>query len=190
MSELNVTDDEIENFLRNERPLWPQAPTPCVVPVCDQSRKYSTFRDFIDHWKDKHSKIKTHYKCLSCRRLFATNKHKKSHQKSKIHEGQNVELELVEKTNELYIDPQDKLPYQLGTAEYRTDMRKLQREMAKVKRKMDADMWASAHQEQYTEEEVSHHVCRDERVVERNGVIFKDTNMWDSPRRRKRIRLN
>ena len=95
----------------------------------------------------------------------------------------------MEKTNELYIDPQDKLPYQLGTAEYRTDMRKLQREMAKVKRKMDADMWASAHQEQYTEE-VSHHVCRDERVVERNGVIFKDTNMWDSPRRRKRIRLN
>lgn len=190
MSELNITDDQIDQFLKNERPLWPQAPAPCVVSTCDQARNYSSFRDFMDHWRDKHSKTKTHYKCLSCRRLFATNKHKKAHEKSKLHQGQSVEIELVEKPNESYIDPQDKLPYQLGTVDYRTDMRKLQREMAKVKRKMDADMWAAANEEKYTEEEINHHVCRDERVVERNGVMYKDTNMWDSPRRRKRTRLN
>lgn len=190
MAELILEEDEqVNRFLKHERPMWPQIATPCVVSACGDVRKYSSFRDFMDHWRDVYFKTKTYYKCQNCRRLFATKKHQKAHEKSSYHHSENVTFDQIEKPNESFVDPADKLPYQLGSREFRTNMRQAQRELSSAKRKLDAIEWASARTEQCTDEEISHQLCRDERVVGRNGILYKDTNLWDSPRRRKRTRL-
>ncbi|MCG8044658.1 MAG: hypothetical protein N0E48_03060 [Candidatus Thiodiazotropha endolucinida] len=190
MEEISIAakDNEVTDFLKHERPLWPQAPTSCTVAECDQTRAYSSFRDFMDHWKSVHTETDSSYKCKICRRLYGTIKHKKAHEKTECHSGQHVEFETIVKPNINYIDPKDKLPYQLGTKEFRNDMRKVQRELASAKRKVDALEWQRRHSE-LSVEEVKHHVCRDERIVERHGKVYKDTNMWESPSKRKRIRL-
>lgn len=191
MEEVKLTvNEEVDEFLQNERPLWPYAPTACVVTECDPARQYSSFRDFMDHWKDKHIDTKTYYKCLNCRQLYGTNKHKKAHEKSKLHKGETVKMELITKSNDKFIAPKGKLPYQLGSKGFRSNMRELQKQMAKAKRKLDAAEWSVNQQSDYSPEELTHQVCRDERIVERQGVLYKDTNLWDSPRRRKRVKIN
>ena len=40
-----------------------------------------------------------------------------------------------------------------------------------------------------SEDDKSHKLRRDERVVERNSVLYKDSNMWDSSSKRKRVKF-
>ena len=54
---------------------------------------------------------------------------------------------------------------------------------------MDAERW-SADLPDISEEDTKHKLCRDERVVERTGVLYKDSNMWDSPSKRKRVKFD
>lgn len=179
----------VEEFLKNDRPLWPQIPTACPVTQCDQTKKFQRFSDFMEHWKNIHNETCTIFKCKLCKKLFATVKHKKSHEKCNFHKGQSVQFEIIDKGNDAYVDPKGILPYQIGTPTFRKDMRQLQRELQSTQRKLDALEWQSKTTE-LSEEETRYHICRDERVVERNGVVFKDTNMWSPPSRRKRIRLS
>ena len=186
MAQLELSiEDEVGDFLRKERPLWPQAPTPCPVASCSKERKYSSFRDFMDHWSEIHHKMNTVYKCMSCRKLFATVKHKKAHTKAKIHQGQSVTFETVSKTNELYKDPGDTLPFKLGSAPFRHEMRQHQRRLQSLQRRIDANKWKNTRPD-IPEEEKAFRLCRDERVVERKGVLYKDTNLWASPSKMKR----
>ena len=113
---------------------------------------------------------------------------KKSHSKSKFHSGQDVQFETITTSNDQFIDPGDILPYKLGSPHYRSEMRKTQRNKQSLQRKMDAERWR-AKLPDITEEYTKHKLCRDERVVERNGVLYKDSNMWDSPSKRKRLKF-
>ena len=72
----------------------------------------------MDHWSEIHHKMNTVYRCISCKKLFATVKHKKAHTKAKIHQKQTVTFETVSKVNELYKDPGDILPFKLGSAPF------------------------------------------------------------------------
>ena len=109
--------------------------------------------------------------------------------KSKCHQGQKVEFDVINKTNTHFVDQKGTLPYQIGTPEFRKDMRKLQRQNESLKRKLQAIEWQENIPE-LQEEETRYHVNRDERVVLRGGVVYKDTHMWSPPSRRKRIRLS
>ena len=127
MSEvLDVSESSaITEFLKNERPLWPQIPTPCPVSECTNNKNYERFNDFMEHWKNIHNSVNTVYRCKLCKRLFGTMKHKKSHSQSRNHQGQKVEFEVIDKINEQYIDPKGTLPYQIGTPTFRKEMREL-----------------------------------------------------------------
>ena len=142
----------------------------------------------MKHWSIIHYESDTVYKCKLCRRTYGTIKHKKSHAKSKFHHGQNVEFETVIKPNEQFIDPGDILPYQLGSPSFCSEMRKTQGSIQSIQRKIDAER-LSANLPHMSEEDKSHKLCRDERVVERNGVLYNDNNMWDSPSKRKRVKF-
>ena len=162
-------EEEVADFLRHEHPLWPQAPTACPVSSCCDDQRYSSFRDFMEHWSIIHHESDTVNKCKLCRRTYGTMKHKKSHAKSKFHHGRNVQFVTVIKPNEQFIDPGDMIPYQLGSPSYRSEMRKTQRSIQSLQRKIDAERW-SANLPHVSEEDKSHKLCRDECVVERNGV--------------------
>lgn len=191
MSEvLDVSESSaITEFLKNERPLWPQIPTPCPVSECTNNKNYERFNDFMEHWKNIHNSVNTVYRCKLCKQLFGTMKHKKSHSQSRNHQGQKVEFEVIDKINEQYIDPKGTLPYQIGTPTFRKEMRELQRRKESLKRKVQAIEW-EANTTELPESETRFHICRDERVVLRNGEIYKDTHMWSPPSRRKRVKLS
>lgn len=188
--EINLDDVGGENeFLEKERPLWPFTSSPCVVPECvREGSKFSSFNDFKRHWRLIHKPVSTHFKCMNCGRLFANKYHAKSHGKSKFHSGQTIDIKEVNVNNSAYIDSTDYLPYQLGSKEDRANMRIVQRQIARDNRRKEI----AERNELYPEstEEVKYQLCRDERVVERQGRLFKDTNMWDSPKKRKRIKLS
>ena len=172
MAEVVISiEEEVAEFLRHEHPLWLQAPTACLVSSSCDDRRYSSFRDFMDHWSIIHHESDTVYKCKLCRRTHGTIKHKKSHAKYKFHHGQNKQFETVIKPNEQFIDPEDIIPYQLGSSSYRSEMRKTQLSIQSVQRKIDAERW-SANLPHVSEEDKSHKMCRDERVVERNAVLY------------------
>ena len=48
----------VTDFLKNERPLWPQIPMPCPVSECTSDKNYERFNDFMEHWKNVHNKEK------------------------------------------------------------------------------------------------------------------------------------
>ena len=77
--EVNIDPQEEATFFQTQRPLWPFVLFVCTVPCCQTSRKFSSFRDFTDHWRQRHSEFISHYKCQACGKLFANNKHAKSH---------------------------------------------------------------------------------------------------------------
>ena len=85
MAEIAIMiEEEVEEFIRNERPLWPQVATPCPVTANDKERHSCSFHDFMDQWKQFHTETDMVYKCKVCRRSYGTNKHKKVHTNSKF----------------------------------------------------------------------------------------------------------
>ncbi|MEW8547656.1 MAG: hypothetical protein AB2693_29460 [Candidatus Thiodiazotropha sp.] len=189
MAELEVSIDPQEEatFFQNHRPLWPFVPSVCTVPSCLELGKFSSFRDFRDHWHEKHNEFISHYKCQACGKLFSNNKHAKSHTKARIHKGQTVTIKYIQDKNNFYIDSMDFLPYQLGSKEDQENSRSTQRHIAREKRR----------REQLEQKEdfskipyFGDGICRDERVVERNGQLYRDTNLWSKKESdRKRIKL-
>ena len=187
MAEFDITVDKDEHnqFLQQERPYWPMVPTQCTVPVCRIFGPFSSFKDFQEHWSKKHTEVSSFYKCQSCGKKFSNNKHAKAHTKSKIHKGQSITIKYMELKNEEFINPQDSLPYQLGSKEKREEMRTIQRYSASQKRKADLEV------KENDFSKILYYgdgICRDERVVERNGQLYRDTNLWD--KQSKRIKLH
>lgn len=178
--DLTVSVEETERFNYENRPVWPRVPTPCTVAECGPTH-YNSFKSFIAHWIKMHHQIHRLYVC-SCKRHFATRKHIKCHLK---HEKDHRETESQMRPNCNYRDPGDKLPYQLGTVEDRNDMKILQKHLARKRRQEEADKFKGARDILCSSSR--NNVCRDEAVKEREGRLVKDTNLWDSPKRRKRI---
>lgn len=83
---------------------------------------------------------------------------------------------MINKTNAQFVDSKGILPYQIGTPEFRKDMRKLQRQNESLKRKLQAIEWQENISD-LLEEETRYYVNRDERVVLRGGVVYKNTQM-------------
>ena len=144
-----------------ERPLWPQAPTPCPVASCSKERKYSSLRDFMDHWSEIHHKINTVYRC---KKLFATVEHKLI-PKQKSTRDNLCHLKLSQKPKS-YIW----IPFKIGSAPFRQKMRQHQRQLQSLQRRIDANKWKNTKPD-ISEEKKSFRLCRDECVVERK-VFF------------------
>ena len=178
--DLTVPADERERFDYENRPVWPRVPTPCTVPECGPTQ-YNSFKTFISHWIKVHHQMHKVYVC-SCKRQFATRKHIKSHLKSEKdhHEEESQILHNIH-----YRDPQDKLPYQFGTFEDRNEMKTLQKHLARKRRQDEAEKFKDARDILCSTS--TNNVCRDEIVKERGGKLVKDTNLWDSLKRRKRV---
>ena len=183
--ELKVDEAEENEFVQKERPYWPFIPSPCTVPVCQGFGKFSSYRDFREHWTRKHTKELSHYICQECGKKFANNKHAKAHTKSRIHKGKTITIKYVQEPNTEFINPWDTLPYQLGDKEDRANMITIQRHrLAEERREMNKRK-IDVSKIPY----VGDSVCRDERVVEREGRLYKDTGLWGPPEKRKRIPL-
>ena len=78
--EIQASVQETNTFLQENRPVWPRVPTACLVKECGE-KLYSTFKDFLNHWKSVHEVNKILKSC-SCGKLFTTAKHLKSHLKN------------------------------------------------------------------------------------------------------------
>ena len=187
-TEIALHDEAGEaEFLREERPLWPCIPSVCTVPVCSRFGKLSIFNVFRDHWTQKHCEHLSHYKCQGCGKRFRNTKHARSHLKSKVHKGQTVTIKYVQTPNDEYINPRGILPYQFWTQEQRHRMLAFRREVARQQRQ---------HEMLQAKDDFSkipyygENVCRDERVVERHGQLFRDTNLWHSAGHRRRVPLS
>ena len=171
--QLCVEDQENAEFKQTNRPIWPRIPTACTVQQCNKETLNKNFNDFIIHWKNHHTVSKKVKQC-SCGRIFSVAKHLKQHLKLKP-EHHAMADKLIDCQD--YIDPGDQLPYQLGDKEDRTHMKDLQKQLASQKRKMEADKFSDKRDLLTSISTVN--VCRDERIVERKGILYKDTNMWD-----------
>ena len=186
--EIELHDEAGEKGFKNqERPLWPCVPSYCTVPICERFGKLSTFNVFRDHWTEKHNEQIPSYKCHGCGKRFRNTKHARAHLKGKLHKGQTVTIKYIKTPNDAFIDPREILPYRLGSKEERQDMLAYQRETARRQRQ---------HELSQMEHQYSHipyygeNVCRDERVVERMGRLYRDTNLWQAPNHRRRIPLS
>ena len=184
MAEIDIHLDENEEstFQERERPYWPFIPFLCTVPVCKMYGVFSSFRDFGEHWIKKHSSERSYYKCQGCSQCFSDNRHAKSHTKSRIHKGQSITIKFLKETNNEYIDPKDNLPYQLGDTEDRANMRTIQRHYAREQRKREM---AEKENDFSKVSYFGQGICRDERVVERDGQLYRDTNLWSKSKRRR-----
>ena len=185
--EVNIDPQEEATFFHHQRPLWPFVPSFCTVPCCQTFRKFSSFRDFRDHWHQKHSEFISHYKCQACGKLFANNKHANSHTKARVHKDQTVTIKYIKEKNSGYINPGEYLPYQLGDKEDQENTKTLQRRLAREKRQREL----SDHKDDFSH--ISYNgdgICRDERVVERHRQLYRDTNLWSKNEQdRKRVKL-
>ena len=179
--ELHAPDNEVSLFSKENRPVWPRISSPCLVAACGM-KHYDSFKEFLNHWKSVHEEHKT-LKACSCGKLFATTKHLKTHLKVAINHC-SAKDKTVKNTG--FISPGDILPYQLGTKDDRNDMKVLQRHLAKQKREEQVNK--SKAQSSVLCQNTGQNVCRDERVVERDGTLYKDTNLWaDRARQRREI---
>ena len=86
-----------------------------------------------------------------------------------------------------FIDQGDHLAFQYGTKEDRENMKVFQRQAAAEKRKRDVENCKEILNLLVLQS--SQIVCRDECIKERGRKLVKDTNLWDRPRRRKRIKF-
>lgn len=178
--DLTVPGEEVCQFDYENRPIWPRVPTPCTVPNCGPV-EYTNFKTFITHWNKVHQSTKLVYVC-SCKRRFATRKHINCHLKT---EKGHTESDSQKLQNPEFRDPGDNLPYQYGTLSDRTLMKEVQKHQASKRRRAEADKFkdirpilcSGSHK----------NVCRDEIVKERGGKLVKDTNLWDNPKRRRRV---
>ena len=64
-------------------------------------------------------------------------------------------------------------------------MKDLQKQIASQKQKREADKFSDKRELLTSISTVN--VCRDERIIERKGILYTDINMWDEPKRRKRV---
>ena len=177
--EIQASVQETNTFLQENRPVWPRVPTACLVKECGE-KLYSTFKDFLNHWKSVHEVNKILKSC-SCGKLFTTAKHLKSHLKN-AHNHHQVPDKTVR--NQSFRDPQEILPFQLGNKEDRNSMKMIQKHLARQQRKAEADKFI--HEREILCSTSTDNICRDERVVERKGKLYKDTNLWDASKLRKR----
>ena len=86
---------------------------------------------------------------------------------------------------ENFIDPGDQHSYKLVDKEDITLMKDIQKHFAAQKRNSEADK--SSDKRELLTSTSTMNVCRDVRIVERKGILYKDTSMWDEPKRRKGV---
>ena len=84
-----------------------------------------------------------------------------------------------------YINPRTTVPYQYGSPSDRKNMKDLQNIEAGKRRLEEANKFSNIRD--LVRRCSTKSVCRDEVVKERDGKVVKDTNMLDSPRKRRRL---
>ena len=96
--------------------------------------------------------------------MFSTSKHFKCHLKSTPHNQTACDKTVK---NLIYISPGESLPYQLGKKEDRAIMKNLQKDLARRRRREEANKFIE--QRNILCSTSTSNVCRDERIVERGG---------------------
>ena len=106
---------EISEFQsRENRPDWPNAPTPCPVASCGDV-PYQSYTSFVRHWQAKHQPSITLYRCPNCNKTFNRRDNARKHQ-VKAHK-MTSDVETFSASNSNFIDPLDKLPYRINHRE-------------------------------------------------------------------------
>ena len=90
----------------NTFPEWPNKPTPCPVPCCDET-KYEELTYFMTHWRKFHIPRVLIRKCEICGREgnVSTICH------TKTHGGVKPKVKSIVIWNDMYIDPKGNTPY-------------------------------------------------------------------------------
>ena len=163
--EFHAPDNEVRLFSKENRPMWPWISSPCLFAAFGM-KHCDSFKEYLNYWKSVNEEHKT-LKACSCRKLFATTKHLKTHLKVATNH-----CEAKDKTvkNTGFIPPGDILPYKLGTKDDRNDIKILQRHLARDKREKEINK--SKAQSCVLCQNTGQNLCRDERVVERDGKLY------------------
>lgn len=67
--DINVSNEELQQFQENERKLWVDGAI-CEVETCRKLGPFSTFRKYINHWSKVHTKYINIFKCSVCHKNF------------------------------------------------------------------------------------------------------------------------
>lgn len=159
--DIKVLEQENSSFLQENIPIWPRVPTSCPVATCEGRQHFKSFQDFLTHWKSVHTEYKTLKSC-SCGKMFRSSKHLKCHLKSTPNH-QTACDKTVKNLN--FMSPGETLPYQLGNKEDRAIMKNLQKDLARRRRREEANKFIE--QRNILCSTSLSNVCRDERIVER-----------------------
>lgn len=103
LSDLMGNPSEIDKFLQEEKPFWPNILMACPVEQCFSLVKHNRFSGFRRHWKQNHVPMKMSYQCSSCKNKFWRKDFATRHCKSKKCEGSTITER--EEINDVYINP-------------------------------------------------------------------------------------
>ena len=106
---LEGVNEEVESFKRENRPYWPNIPTPCPVDGCSRE-SFSSFTSFQRHWSVTHTDYIHLYICSCCQRRFGRKDNAKAHMR-KEHKLSLESMDSVEERNNRFIDPKDVQPF-------------------------------------------------------------------------------
>lgn len=128
--EIEVSNEEIKEFEQNEklfgRKLWKKY-NKCEVEGCQNLGRFTTFRQYINHWRNIHDRFIKLFKCTSCGKRFTNDKTAKIHIKS----HKLAILEIMDQENKYFKDPGGCLPYLSGSPYDRLNI--LEEDKVKIK---------------------------------------------------------
>lgn len=132
--EIKVSNEEISEFEQNEklfgRKLWKNY-NKCEVEGCQNFGSFTTFQQYINHWRNIHDRFIKLFKCTCCGKRFTNDKTAKIHVKS----HKLAILEIIDQENKYFKDPGGCLPYLSGSPYDKLNIMEEDKVAAKRKRK-------------------------------------------------------
>lgn len=108
--DIEVSSEEIHQFEQNEklfgRKLWEEY-NKCEVEGCQLFGSFTTYRQYINHWRNLHERFVKLFKCTGCGKRFTNEKTAKIHVRS----HKLAVLEIMDQENKYFKDPGTCLPY-------------------------------------------------------------------------------
>lgn len=112
--DVEVSSEEIRQFEQNEklfgRKLWKKY-NKCEVEGCQLIGSFTTYRQYLNHWRNRHDRFVKLFKCICCGKRFTKYKTAKFHVKS----HKLAVLEIIDQKNKFFKDPGPCLPYRFGS---------------------------------------------------------------------------
>ena len=116
--DVNVDPEETRDFLDQESMLFPLLGMRCPVSTCSKDH-YSSFTQYMRHWRQRHHETISKYLCWVCRCLYATRPHAVACVKRHGYQNAGERVVSVPWKNDGYVEPEGNVPPRKGSPEER-----------------------------------------------------------------------